>query len=377
MGKCEFLVKWQGYGHSHNQWRPYDAVTKPAIMEYLQSSGQYDHTWKHRCPHCDKPCRSATGVKVHYASKCKKYDREQSFAGTVANALHAEAVKEERQKQEGKVLCEGEQLKNCFQFKYLGSMFTADGSEDFDLRRRIGSAMSRSGQLRFILGAKNVSFATKMKIYRCAVGSLFTYGSEAWTLSDKTMRKLNGANASCLSRFTGKTKVEESRPATCTYSLVNDIRRRRLIWLGHILRMQEDRLVRKATEVQFLHGRAGNLFMDAPTGKSFEELTKLAEDRKTWKKLVATKFGSGKAKPKKKKPNAEPRDNSPAENTTILAAPTAKTSGKPGKLAEIFCRDRNPSALKQQRQIKKKKGKQAALTNAERQELQRKHWEQT
>ena len=88
-------------------------------------------------------------------------------------------MQEERQKAEETVLCEGVPLKNCFKFKYLGSMFSADGSEETDTRRRIGMAVSRCGQLRFVLGAKNIKLTTKMKIYRSAVGSLFTYGSEA------------------------------------------------------------------------------------------------------------------------------------------------------------------------------------------------------
>ena len=77
--------------------------------------------------------------------------------------------------------------------------------------------------------------ATKMKIYKCAVGALFTYGSEAWNLSTKQLRTLNGANAACLYKFTGKNRVQEARERT--HSLCTDVRRRRLIWLGYILRM--------------------------------------------------------------------------------------------------------------------------------------------
>ena len=67
-----------------------------------------------------------------------------------------------------------------YKFKYLGFMFSADGREEVDTRRRIGMAVSRCGQLRFVMGAKNIKLKTKIKIHRCAVGSLFTYGSEAW-----------------------------------------------------------------------------------------------------------------------------------------------------------------------------------------------------
>ena len=67
----------------------------------------------------------------------------QQYGGTVEGILHAEETKAENQKQLEKVCCKGKRLKNSYQFKYLGSMFTADGSEDFDLRRHIGIAMSR------------------------------------------------------------------------------------------------------------------------------------------------------------------------------------------------------------------------------------------
>ena len=80
-------------------------------------------------------------------------------------------------------------------------MFTADGRDDVDTRRRIGMAVTRCGQLRFVLGATNIKMKTKMKIYKSAVGSLFTYGSEAWHLSEKCLRTLNGANAGCLHMY--------------------------------------------------------------------------------------------------------------------------------------------------------------------------------
>ena len=304
IGPAKFLVKWEGYGHGDNTWEPYENITKAAINEYLQSNGKYDHQWQHRCPRCDKPCRSARGVKVHYARKCKKYEREQQFEGTIAKKKHVEAVLTERQKLEVKVICEGKPLKNCFLFKYLGSMFAADGSEDADLKRRIGMATTRCGQLRFVLGASNIKMATKLKIYKCAVGSLFTYGSEAWNLSESTLRKLNGANAGCLHRFTGKTRVEESRKASCTYSLTEDIRRRRAIWLGHILRMDDSRLVRIAARMQYDMQEGGNLFLDSPDHSDYDDLVIQANDRQAWRQHVQRRFGTQpKRKRKHKKKN--------------------------------------------------------------------------
>ena len=279
-------------------------------MANMISNGKYDYQWRYRCPRCDKPCRTARGVKVHYARRCRKYDQEQQFEGTIAKQKHTAAVLAKRQQHEDKVICEGEPLKNCFTFKYLGSMFAADGTEEADLNRRVGMANTRCGQLRFVLGADNIKMSTKLKIYKCAVGSLFTYGSEAWNLSDKTLRKLNGANAGCLHRFTGKSRVEESRPTTCTYSLTSDIRRRRATWLGHILRMQNTRLVRIAAKIQYEMQEGGNLFMDSPSHLDYEDTVKLASDRQAWRQHVNKRFGiQPKRKRKHNKRGSKPQHN--------------------------------------------------------------------
>ena len=74
--------------------------------------------------------------------------------------------------------CNRSALKVKFKFKYLGSIFSADGSHIYDVRRRIALAMARMGDLRHVFGSK-LKYATKMKIYKTAVCSLFTYGSEA------------------------------------------------------------------------------------------------------------------------------------------------------------------------------------------------------
>ena len=112
--KCEFLIKWHGYSDAHNSWVPYEDVTKAAITEYLRSNGIYDYSWRFRCQHCDKPCKSKRGAKIHYARKCRKREREQEFTGTVAQRLHRDVVLQERQKQEAVIKCGEGNLKNCY-----------------------------------------------------------------------------------------------------------------------------------------------------------------------------------------------------------------------------------------------------------------------
>lgn len=105
--------------------------------------------------------------------------------------------------------CEDNPLKNTFLFKYLGSVFAADGDHCHDIKRRVALAASRMGQLRHVFDS-SIKFGLKMKIYKVTVCSLMTYGSEAWDLNPYTQRLINGANARLLSRFTGKDAHAEA-----------------------------------------------------------------------------------------------------------------------------------------------------------------------
>ena len=142
--------------------------------------------------------------------------------------------------------------------------------------------MTRMGQLRHVFSSK-LSVSLKLRIYIC---SLFTYGSEAWTLDERTRATLNGANARCLSRITGRTIHEEASARSRTFDLVAAIRRTRMRWLGHILRMDEDRLIKKTVRHICDYHRDGDILMDAPAAESWEALVESAQNREEWRARV-------------------------------------------------------------------------------------------
>ena len=177
-------------------------------------------------------------------------------------------------------------------------MFTADGHSDVDIKRRIGMAVSRCGQLRFILNAKNIKMKTKLKIYVC--GSIAIYIRQ-WGLVPQwqILALTEWRQCRMPTPLHRQNRVEESREQTCTLSLCKKIRRRRLSWLGHILRIPklpsgEERLLKIAAKVQFEMGAGGDLFMDIRNRSNcsnFNNVVELASDRKIWKNLVEAKFG--------------------------------------------------------------------------------------
>ena len=236
-GKREFKVRWSGYSPKHDTWEPRTNLTPAAVNEFLKANNLYDYSKTSRCPFCDRPFKNERGVKVHIRHcQLKEWEADQVFTGRMAVARAKEKKQADAQELLPQVSCADAKLDNVFTFKYLGSMFGADGDQKFDIRRRIGIAMTRMGQLRQVFNSE-LPTSLKLKVYRAAICSLFTYGSEAWNLDEATCAALNGANSRCLSRITGRTIQQEANERTRAFDLVAAIRRTRASWLGHILRM--------------------------------------------------------------------------------------------------------------------------------------------
>ena len=152
-------------------------------------------------------------------------------------------------------------------------------------------AIKRCGQLRHCFDARGIDQAVKDKIYKAAVVSLPTYGSEAWHLSEKAKASINGANARCLSRITGKTAHTEVSARSRTFDILKAIRKRKFEWIGHILRLNDDRLVKHAIKVQYVNGDYHNMLSDAPEASSFDKLVEMANDRELWSSIRNKTFG--------------------------------------------------------------------------------------
>ena len=87
-------------------------------------------------------------------------------------------------------------------------------------------------------------------------------------------------NSRLLSKITGNSVRQEARsPLFC---VVQWARVKRAKWLGHILRLPDARIVKIAVRVQYEMGLPGNICADAPQTSSFEQLVRIASDRRIW-----------------------------------------------------------------------------------------------
>ena len=283
----QYKIRWKDYTPEFDTWEPRGNIHPALIKEYELENGVYVHSWRFRCEVCDLPCSSARGIAIHKARK-HKGDKEQNFTGTLAEEAVTVCKLVQQQSNRPEIYCEGAKLENVFKFKYLGTVFTADSKQKYDIKIRIAKAFSRCGELRNVLDSRVLPINLKLRLYQAAVCSILTYGCETWRLTPPVMRQINGANSKMLARFTGKSIPQEARSVTCSFNLVKAIRKRRLKWLGDILRDGPERITYQAVKEQERMGLPGNLLMDAPPHTNLGELAAKAKDRVYWKQMTAS-----------------------------------------------------------------------------------------
>ena len=150
------------------------------------------------------------------------------------------------------------------------------------MRHRMAIAGKRSRSLNYLWRDNRLPRSLKLHLYAACVCSTLTHGSKTWILTPRSLATRNGFNSRQLQRITGRSYREEATKPS--YDLLMAVRMRRHQWLGHILRMPADHLVRHA--VLALGQRAGppyqpgSLLMD--THLPLNELVLRATDHRGW-----------------------------------------------------------------------------------------------
>ena len=142
------------------------------------------------------------------------------------------------------VTIEGQAIGNVYSFEYLGSRMKCDGDDKADVRFRIEISQAT---FRSLSRSVRISDFRRIWISGCTLARYAT----RWPMPVRpgiTLRTpLRGFNNLCMHSITGQEYMESAiNPRN---NLMLTIRKRRLRYLGHILRMDENRLVRRTLAV--------------------------------------------------------------------------------------------------------------------------------
>ena len=99
-------------------------------------------------------------------------------------------------------------------FKYLGSLFDANGGAEKDVNNRVKIAWSKWRETTGVMCDKNVGplpIKLKDKVDKTAIKPAIVYGAECWKVRQKEERKLHTTEMRMLRWARGNTRIDHVR----------------------------------------------------------------------------------------------------------------------------------------------------------------------
>ena len=113
----------------------------------------------------------------------ERFELQINSSKTVAMAI---SEQDDRQSP----VIEGATIKSVQKFKYLGSLVTAEGKCELDIRARLAMARNATLQLVEVWRSKEISLHLKKRLMKSLIWSIASYGSESWTLKKADERRI-------------------------------------------------------------------------------------------------------------------------------------------------------------------------------------------
>lgn len=194
---------------------------------------------------------------------------------------------------------DGKYLEQVKCYKYLGVVINSKGNLEEEINERVAKTGRLFNSIKAsFLGKKEVPSSIKAEIVKKIMKPVLTYGSETWTTNERIRSKITSIEMRFLRKIEGKTKKDRIRNEVFRKNLdivpvAITVEQAQLRWLGHIMRMGEDRLVKQVFEARETgkrkRGRPRRLWKEEvrlaaeERGVKWEKIKELVEDRKKWR----------------------------------------------------------------------------------------------
>ena len=140
------------------------------------------------------------------------------------------------------------------EFIYLGMLISNDNSLQKEIQRRILAGNRTSFAAISLFRSRLLSRATKIRLYKTLIRPVVTYGAETWTMTKKEEQAVLIFERKIFIRMYGP-KYEDGEWKSRTNreleelskgeNIVKWIKGQRISWLGHLERVEEDRMPKK------------------------------------------------------------------------------------------------------------------------------------
>jgi len=199
------------------------------------------------------------------------------------------------------IAIDSEKLEQVSHFKYLGTEVTEQNRTTTDLRCRTAQALAACSNLQVIWRNTAISLKTKLRLLDSMVLPIALYGSENWTLNKADLQKLQSFGMKCLRavlNITWRDHITNHEIAIRTSRqegyIVDIVKRRQHAWLGHVLRMDGNRLPKMSVQAHAhgtrYRGRPRKNWVDTVlehSGLDFKTAVHRAYDRDKWRNCMS------------------------------------------------------------------------------------------
>jgi hypothetical protein len=193
-------------------------------------------------------------------------------------------------------------------FTYLGTTITRKPEMCAEIKARITSGTKSAAALKSVLSSKIFSRSMKVRVYKTIIRPAVTYGSEVWTLRKQDQLMLRVWERKILRKIYGG-KCEEgqwlrrtNQELNALYgeeNIVGVVKAQRLRWLGHLVRMGEQRTPNKIYRTKVGGKRRRGRPKSQWKKEVYEDLNSLnvgrweekARNRKEWTKITKEAMG--------------------------------------------------------------------------------------
>ena len=225
--------------------------------------------------------------------------KESEKVGLLLNVKKTKVMKVQRHTEENdsSILVNNEAVENVDKFTYLGAVFTNTYDDSTEIRRRIAIAKKATIALTNIWKDRGITQRTKLRLLSTLVFPIASYGAECWVMKNADNKRIQSFELWTYRRvlrisWTKKiTNEEVLRRINPKERLLNTINRRKLQFVGHVLRSNnlDQKLLMGAVYGKRGRGRPKARFSDSVgglCGLSMTNAARLAQDRDAWRTMV-------------------------------------------------------------------------------------------
>lgn len=200
------------------------------------------------------------------------------------------------------ITLDGRKIDQSETYNYLGVKVHKGGKNEAELTGRVESALRLYHSLNnTFIRKKEISTKTKMTVYSTVFKPILTYGSESWILTNQMRSRIQATEMKYLRGVKGITRRDKVRNETVRQELkvepiIRTIERQQLKWLGHMVRMDEERQPKRVWQARAAQkrarGRPRRTWNETVAeslrerGLTWSDGRKMAANRKEWAKFV-------------------------------------------------------------------------------------------